>query len=78
MSLQARNQKIAIKTVVCLQIWRIDMAMPNKHYFTLDLSKFPPSLVKGENKEVYEPVDKPSGIIHAMLERKSHLTKPKL
>ncbi|XP_069687503.1 uricase isoform X1 [Periplaneta americana] len=52
------------------QINRIDMSMPNKHYFTLDLSKFPQSIVKGENKEVYEPVDKPSGIIHAMLERK--------
>jgi urate oxidase len=46
------------------------MSMPNKHYFTLDLTKFPQSIVQGENKEVYEPVDKPSGIIHAMLERK--------
>jgi urate oxidase len=53
-----------------VQISRIDMAMPNKHYFTLDLSKFPQSIVRGENKEVFEPVDKPSGIIHATLERK--------
>lgn len=55
---------------LCVQISRIDMAMPNKHYFTLDLSKFPLSIIQGENKEVYQPVDKPSGIIHAMLERK--------
>jgi urate oxidase len=46
------------------------MSMPNKHYFPLDLSKFPQSVVKGQNKEVYEPVDKPSGIIHATLQRK--------
>jgi urate oxidase len=56
-----------------VQISRIDMKMPNKHYFTLDLSKFPQTIVQGENKEVYEPVDKPSGIIHAMLERKQHV-----
>lgn len=57
------------------QISRIEMQMPNKHYFTIDLSKFP-SLVGGENKEVYQPIDKPSGIIHAMLERKQ--TKARL
>lgn len=45
------------------------MRMPNKHYFELDLSKFS-SLVVGENKEVYLPVDKPSGIIYAQLNRK--------
>ena len=49
------------------------MTMPNKHYFTLDLSKFPQNIVQGENKDVYEPVDKPSGIIHAMLERKQQV-----
>nr|CAD7570541.1 unnamed protein product [Timema californicum] len=62
------TEKMALDKVP--QICRIEMHMPNKHYFTLDLSKFP-SLVKGENKEVYQPVDKPSGIIHAILERKS-------
>nr|CAD7462646.1 unnamed protein product [Timema tahoe] len=62
------TEKMALDKVP--QIRRIEMHMPNKHYFTLDLSKFP-SLVKGENKEVYQPVDKPSGIIHAVLERKS-------
>jgi urate oxidase len=58
---------------VCAQISRIDMTMPNKHYLTLDLSKFPQNVVQGENKEVYEPVDKPSGIIHAILERKQQV-----
>jgi urate oxidase len=60
-----------------VQIKRIDMSMPNKHYFPLDLSKFPQSVVKGQNKEVYEPVDKPSGIIHATLQRKGQ-TRAKL
>jgi urate oxidase len=57
---------------MCLyvQIQRIDMSMPNKHYLTLDLSKFPQIVVKGENKEVYHPVDRPCGIIHATLQRK--------
>jgi urate oxidase len=60
-----------LRFVCYVQIQRIDMAMPNKHYFPLDLSKFPQSVVKGQqNKEVYEPVDKPSGIIHATLQRK--------
>ncbi|XP_049831366.1 uricase isoform X1 [Schistocerca gregaria] len=52
------------------QISQIEMWMPNKHYFTIDLSKFPRSIVGSDNKEVYEPVDKPSGIIHAKLARK--------
>ncbi|CAD6215953.1 GSCOCG00004255001-RA-CDS [Cotesia congregata] len=51
------------------QIKSIEMRMPNKHYFDLDMSKFP-KLVDGENKEVYLPVDKPSGIIYAQLNRK--------
>ncbi|XP_066588428.1 uricase [Prorops nasuta] len=57
------------------QICSIEMKMPNKHYFDVDLSKFS-KVVQGENKEVYLPVDKPSGIIYARLNRKdvsSHL-----
>lgn len=50
------------------------MRMPNKHYLNLDLSKFP-KLVEGENKEVYLPVDKPSGIIYAQLNRKDITSK---
>ncbi|XP_046604326.1 uricase [Neodiprion virginianus] len=56
------------------QIYSIEMRMPNKHYFTLDLSKFP-KLVQGENQEVYLPVDKPSGIIYAQLDRKAVVSK---
>ncbi|XP_015115625.1 uricase [Diachasma alloeum] len=56
------------------QIYSIEMRMPNKHYFDLDLSKFP-KLVEGENKEVYLPVDKPSGIIYAQLNRKDISSK---
>ncbi|XP_012262483.2 uricase [Athalia rosae] len=52
------------------QIQSIEMRMPNKHYFTLDMSKFS-KLVQGENQEVYLPVDKPAGIIYAQLDRKS-------
>lgn len=52
------------------QIYSVEMQMPNKHYFDLDFSKFS-KLVQGENKEVYLPVDKPSGIIYARLSRKS-------
>lgn len=51
------------------QISAIEMRMPNKHYFDVDLSKFA-KIVEGENKEVYLPVDKPSGIIYAQLHRK--------
>ncbi|XP_043270953.1 uricase [Venturia canescens] len=56
------------------QITSIEMRMPNKHYYDLDLSKFP-KLVEGENKEVYLPVDKPSGIIYAQLHRKDVSSK---
>lgn len=52
------------------QIASIEMKMPNKHYFDIDLSKFS-KLVQGQNKEVYLPMDKPSGIIYAQLNRKN-------
>ncbi|KAE8739788.1 hypothetical protein FOCC_FOCC014713 [Frankliniella occidentalis] len=52
------------------EIERVEMQMPNKHYNSLDLSKFQ-STIKGgfEHHEVYQPTDKPAGIIHAQLER---------
>lgn len=59
------------KFLIIFQIDRIEMAMPNKHYVTLDLSIFPKSVVDGENKEVYLPIDKPAGNIHAELRRKA-------
>lgn len=57
------------------QIKTIEMEMPNKHYLTINMSKFPPSVVKGDNKEVYHPIDKPSGIIYARLDRKNIQSK---
>lgn len=56
------------------QIASIDMEMPNKHYFTVDFSKFP-KLVQGNNEEVFLPVDKPAGIIYAQLDRKQFKSK---
>lgn len=50
------------------------MEMPNKHYFTVDFSKFP-KLVQGENQEVFLPVDAPYGIMHAQLDRKQITSK---
>ncbi len=48
------------------------MSLPNAHYFAVNLSKFP-SHVGGsnENNEVFQPVDKPSGVIQASLVRKT-------
>lgn len=58
------------------QISRIEMQMPNKHYLTVDMSKFPSSVLENnENKEVYHPIDKPSGIIYAELLRKNTMSK---
>ncbi|OXU21020.1 hypothetical protein TSAR_011367 [Trichomalopsis sarcophagae] len=59
------------------QIFSIEMQMPNKHYFDIDLSKFS-KLVPTENKEVYLPMDKPSGIIYAQLNRKDFNARSKL
>uniref|UniRef100_A0A0K2TBG6 Uricase n=1 Tax=Lepeophtheirus salmonis TaxID=72036 RepID=A0A0K2TBG6_LEPSM len=54
-----------------LQIDYIYMKMPNKHYFSIDLSKFPESVGGAEsNYDVFLPVDKPSGIIEATVGRK--------
>jgi len=52
------------------QVTKIHMALPNAHYFAVDLSKFP-SPVGGTrfNDEVFQPVDKPSGFIQAALSR---------
>lgn len=52
-------------------IEKIYMKMPNKHYYSIDLSKFPAS-VGGckDNNEVFLPVDAPSGVIELTLKRK--------
>ena len=47
---------------------QIHIEMFNKHYFIVDLSKFPESVGgSNENNEVYLPVDKPSGYIASTL-----------
>ncbi|KAL1123871.1 hypothetical protein AAG570_001641, partial [Ranatra chinensis] len=52
---------------------RVEMDMPNKHYWDVDMSKFPAGMVGREvNKTVFTPVDKPSGLIHAVLHRQPH------
>lgn len=56
------------------QISCVSIQMPNKHYFQFDVSKYP-KVVQGENKEVFLPVDKPSGIIFSKLSRKDVLSK---
>ena len=50
---------------VCSEISRIELAMPNKHYLPIDLSRF-----GCENKnEVFTPTDEPHGQIEAVLAR---------
>lgn len=55
--------KAALAT--CTQIFRIDLAMPNKHYLTIDLSAF-----GLENKnEIFVPTEEPHGQIEASIVR---------
>jgi urate oxidase len=50
---------------VCPEISRIEMAMPNKHYLPIDLSRF-----GRENKnEIFTPTDEPHGQIEAVMSR---------
>ena len=55
------------KIVYLLQINYMEMALPNRHYFGVDLSKFPVGVTS--NDAVFLPVDKPSGNIRAALTR---------
>ena len=70
-------EKAALEGIPQMEWMR--MAMPNKHYFNVDLSKFPRTvsgMERGEaNDEVFLPVDKPSGMITAKLGRKSFHSK---
>lgn len=54
-----------------LEINSIEMTLPNKHYVNVDFSSFK-NLVKDNEQNVYLPLDKPSGVIYAKLERKNH------
>ena len=51
------------------QVSQVKVVMPNKHYYSVDLSKFP-EVGSKENNEVFLPIDKPSGNIVAILGRK--------
>lgn len=64
-------EKLVLESIP--EVSSIDMTMPNKHYLNFDFSKFPKLVQEGELKEeiVFMPVDKPSGIIYAQLDRKS-------
>ncbi|XP_042215490.1 uricase-like [Homarus americanus] len=50
------------------EISQIKVTMPNKHYYTVDLSKFK-EVGSKDNNEVFLPVDTPSGNIMAVLSR---------
>jgi urate oxidase len=52
----------------------ITITMPNKHYFTVNLAKFP-KVGSKTNNEVFLPVDKPSGLITATVGRKQLMSK---
>lgn len=56
------------------QVGEIYMQMPNKHYFSVDLSKFP-RVGSKTNDQVFLPVDKPSGMIEATLTRNDFRAK---
>lgn len=50
------------------EVVNMEITMPNKHYFSIDLSKFP-GVGCDKNDEVFLPVDKPAGNITAKLGR---------
>jgi len=56
------------------EINSIQMTLPNKHYISVDFSKFK-SLVQDDEQTVYLPLDKPSGVIYAKLDRKNMINK---
>ncbi|KAK4306085.1 hypothetical protein Pmani_022062 [Petrolisthes manimaculis] len=58
------------------EVSQIQVTMPNKHYYPVDLSKFE-GMENIENNEVFLPVDKPAGNITGTLGR-TNLIKAKL
>lgn len=60
-------QDTALKEIP--QITQIKVTMPNKHYYGVDLSKFP-DVGSQTNEDVFLPIDKPSGNISGTLGRK--------
>jgi len=59
------TEKLVLDTIP--EINYMEMALPNRHYFGVDLSKFPVGVTS--NDTVFLPVDKPSGNIRAALTR---------
>jgi len=59
------------------QVESVTIAMPNVHYFGYDFSKFKklPELTGECSGEVYNPVDKPSGLITSTLARENIQSK---
>lgn len=51
------------------QIDRIEMTLPNVHYFDVDFKRFPKLEFTGCTNDVYIATDKPSGNIHAAIQR---------
>lgn len=51
------------------QLEKMELEFPNKHYFDVDFSRFPQIEFTGCETQVYTPVDKPSGNIHAVVQR---------
>lgn len=51
------------------QIDKIQMTLPNVHYIDVDYTRFPKLEFTGCNNQVYVATDKPSGNIHAAIQR---------
>ncbi|XP_033732455.1 uricase-like isoform X2 [Pecten maximus] len=52
------------------QIEKIEMELPNVHYFGVDFNRFPKIHFDHNTNEIYMPTDKPSGNIRAAIQRK--------
>jgi len=55
------------------QMSRIEVQLPNKHYYPIDFSKFSRLQLSAKDPEVFLPCDHPAGNIYAILGRKSLL-----
>ncbi|KAM8705188.1 hypothetical protein ACLKA7_009617 [Drosophila subpalustris] len=66
-----RTAYLAVKQVLddLPQVALMSLTLPNRHYNNFDTKPFQ-KLVPGENNDVFIPLDKPYGIVHAQLARK--------
>ncbi|KAL7724656.1 hypothetical protein ACLKA6_008657 [Drosophila palustris] len=66
-----RTAYLAVKQVLddLPQVALMSLTLPNRHYNNFDTRPFQ-KLVPGENNDVFIPLDKPYGIVHAQLARK--------